>query len=279
MALDKLVDSAQLDADLTSVADAIRTKGGTSAALAFPVEFISAIMAIPTAAERRFSGSLINFNIASKAYLDSLVVQINPVQSGSGDPSPSNVRPISGFNAADIYVSPTTDPDDGATYTIDLDGTRYGGTLDVLTGVLIVDRIMLNPQILNRGKANNAGDGRIFYMSASDTSGAAGDGQEFMSNYLSPRISSAYEGLAVNEYRSNPNASTICICAPGADLSKADMLTWYSANNIQFCYKLKETKKQTVQLTPQQVKLLTGENNIWSDTNGDVTVEYTEIST
>lgn len=46
MAVDKLVDSAQLDADLTSVADAIRTKGGTSALLSFPSDFISAINAI-----------------------------------------------------------------------------------------------------------------------------------------------------------------------------------------------------------------------------------------
>jgi hypothetical protein len=43
MALDKLVDSTQLDTDLTSVADAIRTKGGTSAQLAFPADFVSAI--------------------------------------------------------------------------------------------------------------------------------------------------------------------------------------------------------------------------------------------
>lgn len=43
MALDKLVDSTQLDSDLTSVANAIRTKGGTSAQLAFPAGFVSAI--------------------------------------------------------------------------------------------------------------------------------------------------------------------------------------------------------------------------------------------
>lgn len=35
-------------ADLTSVANAIRTKGGTSAQLAFPAGFVSAIQAIPT---------------------------------------------------------------------------------------------------------------------------------------------------------------------------------------------------------------------------------------
>ena len=46
MAVDKLVDSTQLDADLTSVANAIRTKGGTSGQLAFPAGFISAVGAI-----------------------------------------------------------------------------------------------------------------------------------------------------------------------------------------------------------------------------------------
>lgn len=48
MALDKLVDSSQLDSDLTSVANAIRTKGGTSDQLAFPSGFVSGIQAIPT---------------------------------------------------------------------------------------------------------------------------------------------------------------------------------------------------------------------------------------
>ncbi len=48
MSVDKLVDSTQLDSDLTSVANAIRTKGGTSASLAFPADFVSAIGAIPS---------------------------------------------------------------------------------------------------------------------------------------------------------------------------------------------------------------------------------------
>lgn len=48
MAVDKLVDSTQLNSDLTSVANAIRTKGGTSAQLAFPSGFVSAIQNIPS---------------------------------------------------------------------------------------------------------------------------------------------------------------------------------------------------------------------------------------
>ena len=46
MALDKLVDSTQLDSDLTSVANAIRAKSGGSGQLAFPAGFVSEIQGI-----------------------------------------------------------------------------------------------------------------------------------------------------------------------------------------------------------------------------------------
>lgn len=48
MSLDKLVDSVQLDASLTSVAAAIRAKGGTSGQLQFPQGFVDAVEAIET---------------------------------------------------------------------------------------------------------------------------------------------------------------------------------------------------------------------------------------
>lgn len=56
MALDKLVDSTQLNSDLTSIANAIRAKGGTSAQLAFPADFVSAIQAIETGNFVKVSG-------------------------------------------------------------------------------------------------------------------------------------------------------------------------------------------------------------------------------
>lgn len=58
MSVDKLVDSTLLDADLTSVANAIRTKGGTSAQLAFPADFVSAIAAITGGTIYEDSGSM-----------------------------------------------------------------------------------------------------------------------------------------------------------------------------------------------------------------------------
>ena len=43
-----MTDYLTTDTELTSVANAIRTKGGTSAALTYPAGFVSAIEAIPT---------------------------------------------------------------------------------------------------------------------------------------------------------------------------------------------------------------------------------------
>lgn len=43
-----MADYLTTDSELTSIANAIRTKGGTSAALAYPTEFIQAIEAIET---------------------------------------------------------------------------------------------------------------------------------------------------------------------------------------------------------------------------------------
>lgn len=48
MAYDKVVDSAQLNADLTSVANAIRAKSGNSIQLAFPAGFVNEIGSIST---------------------------------------------------------------------------------------------------------------------------------------------------------------------------------------------------------------------------------------
>lgn len=84
MSLDKLVDSTQLDSDLTSVANAIRTKGGTSAQLAFPTGFVQAIediegTALSNPPIKAVSGT---FTLASAAYqttipIDSSVVDLN----------------------------------------------------------------------------------------------------------------------------------------------------------------------------------------------------------
>lgn len=58
MANYKFVDTDQLEADLTAVADSIRTKGGTSGKMTFPAGFASAVESISTGVEvRKASGT------------------------------------------------------------------------------------------------------------------------------------------------------------------------------------------------------------------------------
>ena len=51
------------------------------------------------------SGSLVQFDTPISAPLASLLVDINPVQSGSGEPSPTNIRPITGWTGANANVT------------------------------------------------------------------------------------------------------------------------------------------------------------------------------
>ncbi len=102
MAVDKLVDSTQLDADLTDVADEIRTAGGTLLPLSFPDDYVVAIGDIGNTEIKIASGSIAHFEDALARRAQNLTVAIEPVQSGSGDPSPDNVRPISGHTGAEV---------------------------------------------------------------------------------------------------------------------------------------------------------------------------------
>ena len=69
MAVNKLVDSTQLDADLTSVANAIRAKSGGSSQLAFPAGFVSAIGDIPSGGgDSETIDALVSGQMGNKSY-------------------------------------------------------------------------------------------------------------------------------------------------------------------------------------------------------------------
>lgn len=52
------------------------------------------------------SGPIVSISNAKAGKAKSVIVGINPVQSGSGDPSPTNIRPISGFTGVNIWDDP-----------------------------------------------------------------------------------------------------------------------------------------------------------------------------
>lgn len=296
----------------------------------------------------------------------SLVVDIEPVQSGTGDPSPTNIRPISGhtqakvtrtgknlFNKNDVtsgyrlstngepYVdanyfisayipvtvgkhytknSPTADAyhriciyssdkvflskvDDANTitvsnsnaayirfcglrteldttqfeegtgtayapytidtYTISLDGTRYGGTLDVTTGVLTVDSALATitgDSITSIGTTSTS----VKYIGGSlSPAGMSVNGisnQYKCVNSVAPQGSTGIRGVGNSWYIYDDRFT---------DMETAKSLL--NANPVQMVYTL--TEPITLTLTEQEVTTLLGQNNVWADC-GDTTVEY-----
>ena len=63
-----------------------------------------------------------------------MTISMDPIQEGTGDPSPSNPRPITGRTAIEVGNA----NDNTHNVTIQLGRTVYGGTLDVVSGVLTV---------------------------------------------------------------------------------------------------------------------------------------------
>ena len=182
----------------------------------------------------------------------------------------SNICPISGWTGATIHVSPTTSG--GTTYSITFPseaGTVYGGTLDVTTGVLTVDMAMVDLGAKNWYPLTAAGRTR-FRTSITDIKRISSP------NVRAPMLCSAYKTeTANNTYTGKQGislqqneADVYVYDAQRESMTAADFKT--AMSGVQLAYKL--ATPQTIQLTPQQVELLLGENNIWSD--GEMTLTY-----
>ena len=104
MAVDKLVDSSQLNSDLTSVANAIRTKGGTSASLSFPAGFVSAIGNIPTGGG---GGNIVTGTFTPTSAEKGTAKSITIPYSGTGYPVALLIYPTAGAykSGTSIYTS------------------------------------------------------------------------------------------------------------------------------------------------------------------------------
>ena len=67
------------------------------------------------------SGEMASFETDSVNNVSSLKVNMEPIQEGSGTPSPTNIRPIRGHSGVHAYVSPTQSADDGTKYSQEFD--------------------------------------------------------------------------------------------------------------------------------------------------------------
>ena len=220
---------------------------------------------------------ILTFEANSELPLKALSVNMEPIQEGIGDPSPENIRPISGRSEVNVWREATYDTSADPVITIQLGDIIYGGTVDVLSGVLTVDReiVTYNGSETWRGNVttgvycvNNAVKRATNYsgMIICDKlpTGTKTDStreRPFITAYSIPNI---YPGL-----------NWIYLLFPRDQYSSwADVTAWLAENPIQVCYEL--AQPFTITLTPEQLTTVLGQNNVWSDAD-KVSLTYGNI--
>lgn len=231
-----------------------------------------------------YTGAVVTFDASDGSSISGLTVDIEPVQTGSGDPSPLNVRPITGFSALKAFVSPTQVTQDATVYTIDLNGTRYGGTLDVFTGVLTVTKRYFVADGVNIKTTGGYGASGPKWLPTINLSAADyGVWDTMKTSYLKtkPPTLNVQNDENTADFGSSAHAIVLHIgTMQGTDGTHgynsaaevhAAVNAYLQSNPLEVCYTL--LTPFTVQLTATQVQTLVGQiNNVWADT-GNVTVD------
>ena len=262
------------------ISDAINVLNGTEGTY-LPSEMGAAIIdAIPT---EEVTDDIVSVTDAAAYPAEGLEFAIEPVQEGSGDPSPTNIRPISGWTGVNGKHSGT----DTTQYTeIPITfpaaaGTVYGGKVDVVNGKLTVNyaSVDLGTMNWNRDTTTRPADRatiHAFYATLNDC-------KTVDLNAIPKMMSSSFtvDSVIKVDYGGYGNIKdNICGGADNNhrvwiygsiynDLSPSDFKA--AMQGVQLVYEL--AKPIEYDITPQEVQMLLGDNNVWCDT-GDTTLEY-----
>lgn len=216
---------------------------------------------------RTASGAIANFETNLADELKSVICSINPTQSGSGTPSPTNPRSISGYTACNVVVA-DEDMQTKSTTNIPFGQTVYGGSLDVTSGILTIDKGYIDLGTLTWSYSAPTETRPIARFNASiPLAEDTGVSINIMSDIYNPS-SSPVAGREID--------STICL------LSKTIYICdsrFSDANSFKtavtgHCAVYPLATPTEVQLTPKQIAQIVGTNNVYHDCNGDTTVEY-----
>lgn len=207
---------------------------------------------------REASGNPAEFTTDIAAPLLSLSVDIEPVQSGSGDPSPTNVRPITGWTAATVTRTAGTDTA-AITVSFGSAGTVYGGMLDVLNGKLTVTHKRWDLGSLTWNTWNG------FFWSTLD--GRLANPEDFLnasnSNILKRGVANVNQNLP--DWSFDPfsyNDPQCYVALPGITSTSAAK-TWLQNNGAYIAGPLATPIAYT--LTPAQLSTLAGTNVVYAD--------------
>lgn len=175
-----------------------------------------------------------------------------------------NLCPISGWSNVNVYREAQYDAGATPYATINLNGTVYGGSLDVTTGVLTVTH-----HFATYDGTENWSSGTNYYVLFSQPNSKGNNDLTQIANWLKAGGSSNYTTYGC--YRAQANGA-ICVGTIGSPWSSvSDFKTALSTNPLTICYEL--ATPQTVQLSPTTVRMLVGNNTLWAN-SGDSELQY-----
>ena len=212
------------------------------------------------------SGNPITLTDAANCPVRKLKVTFEPTQEGSGDPSPDNVRPITGRDS--VTVTRTSVNVESA--TIPFGQTVYGGTVDVTTGKLTVTDAMVDLGSLQWTKFNNYNYGTFVSDSLSNCAYSATQIFCMCDTYKAESTDSASKTEDKYIWIRNPNWVVIKDTILADEGMTAEEFKTAMSGKV-FVYKL-ETP-QIIQFTPAQLSTLKGENTFSTD-GTSIELEY-----
>ena len=158
------------------------------------------------------------------------------------------------------------EPYQGEELTISLNGTRYGGTLDVTSGVLTVDK--------GFAEFDGSEDESISFYNSRNGFQFGGLTGMSSASFVEGLCNQAEIVTSVTQHGMRYTDTVAYWLYAQDDLgitTVEELKTYLSSHPLQMLYML--ATPQTIQLTPTEVKLLQGYNTLYAD-SGDISLTY-----
>lgn len=197
-----------------------------------------------------------------EGYPLSAVVTLEPKQAGSGDPSPENVRPISGYDS--VAVTQSKDEAQVKQITLTLPETIYGGTVDAVTGVGSNGTLFLSLAVASMDNSENfPGWKNVLDITkcVEENWNKPLDNDHFILCNVCPNANA----IGVNTV--NPNSPLVFMRKDPFGLTQSQWKEQYPDLIVQIALKLNDP--EPFQATGwQMIPALPGENTLWTDGDG-----------
>lgn len=218
------------------------------------------------------SGNPVVVTDALPEYADDVKVEINYVQSGSGTPSLTNKRPISGWSS--VTINHVDSDSQTVSILISIGQAIYGGILDVTTGVITITWLLVEFD----GSADESwskfgsGSASAYAMKIANTTGTAKANVVPVSNYAT----GALQNYLYSEYDCFISTHDLTNWV-GGKKNVTTVSAWrqfLEENPMQVCYEL--DTPITISITGTDILLYTGYNSL-SANSGSMTLAYKAV--